>query len=257
MRITGDLTRRAFALLALACPLAVQADVLQVTVMGQESVAPKFVLDDGKPPEGLCPDIMHAVEAVEPRLHFGGFERARSLAFIEDALGRGSAGAACALVDSPVRRTVAVRINVPLYEARYRLAAAAGDSTAVRSLDELARSKHVVNTARGSGYIDELRQRGLVIDDSTGDTVVNLRKTVHGHGRYTYLNEMTMFYYIRTAGLDGKLTVLPTVFRPGYVYFWVSKKADPAVAPLLEAALVKLRANGELGRIYTRWSRLR
>ena len=30
-----------------------------------------------------------------------------------------------------------------------------------------------------------------------------------------------------------------------------------AVAPLLEAALVKLRANGELGRIYTRWSRLR
>src|SRR5450830_165943 len=48
MRITGDLTRRAFTLLALACPLAVQAGVLQVTGMGEESVAPKFVLaDDG------------------------------------------------------------------------------------------------------------------------------------------------------------------------------------------------------------------
>jgi glutamate/aspartate transport system substrate-binding protein len=200
---------------------------------------------------------MRAVEAVEPKLRFAGFERARSLAFIEDALGRGTASAACALVESSVRHDVAVRINVPLYEARYRLAAAAGDTAAVQSLDELARSKHVVNTARGSGYVAELKQRGLAIDDSTGDSAVNLRKTVHGHGRYTYLNEMSMFYYIRTAGLNGQLTVLPTVFRSGYVYFWVSKKADPAVAPLLEAALAKLKANGELARIYAQWSRLR
>ncbi|MFL6709869.1 MAG: substrate-binding periplasmic protein [Massilia sp.] len=219
-------------------------------------MAPKFVLDEGKRPQGLCPDIMAAIEAVEPRLRFTGFDRARSLAFIEDAMARGNALAACALVDSSIRNNVARRINVPLYEARYRLAAAAGDTAPVHSLDELARGRQLVNTARGSGYVNDLKARGVAVDDSSGDSVVNLRKTVHGHGRYTYLNEMSMFYYIRSAGLEAQLTVLPTVFHTGSLYFWVSRKADPALAPMLEAALIKLKANGELERISAHWSRL-
>src|SRR5438445_661811 len=123
MRKNRNLTRRALALAALACPLAMAAVPVVVPVMAQESVAPKFVLDDGQRPQGLCPDIMAAIEAVEPRLRFTGFDRARSLAFIEDAMARGNALAACALVDSAIRHDVATRINVPLYEARYRLAA--------------------------------------------------------------------------------------------------------------------------------------
>lgn len=258
MRIAGTLHCWSIALVAMAAHAPAQAapPLLAVPVLAQESVAPKFVLEDGKPPQGLCPEIMTAVEAVEPRLRFAGFDRPRSLAFIHDAVARGKALAACALVDSPMRREIAVRINVPLYEARYRLAAAAGNQPAsVRSLDDLARSRQLVNTARGSGYVDELKARGVAIDDSTGDSVVNLRKTVHGHGRYTYLNEMSMFYYIRAAGLERQLTVLPTVFRAGSVYFWVSKRADPSLAPMLEAALIRLKANGELERIAAHWSR--
>lgn len=260
MRIAGNLHYWGIALVAIArhAPALAAAGPITVPVLAQESVAPKFVLEDGKPPQGLCPEIMAAVEAVEPRLRFAGFDRARSLAFIEDAVGRGKALAACALVDSRIRRDIAVRVNVPLYEARYRLAAATGDQgAAVRSLDELARSRQLVNTARGSGYVEELKARGVAIDDSTGDSVVNLRKTAYGHGRYTYLNEMSMFYYIRAAGLERQLTVLPTVFRAGALYFWVSKRADPSVAPMLEAALIRLKANGELERIAAHWSRQR
>lgn len=234
-------------------PPACAGDVLTVPIMAQESVAPKWILGDGKP-QGMCADVLAAVERIEPRLRFVGHDRARSLAVIEHGLARGNIWAACALVDSPTRQRIAVRLKVPLYEARYRLAAAAGDDEAVHTLEDLVRLKPLVNTPRGSGYIADLRARGLEIDDSTGDSVTNLRKTMHGHGRYTYLNESSMLYYIRTEKLDKRLKVLPTVFNPGWVYFWVSKHADPAVAPAIEAALVRLKTDGELARIYTRWT---
>jgi polar amino acid transport system substrate-binding protein len=241
---------------AFACLPAAASGELTVPILAQESVAPKWIAGQGKP-QGICADVLAAIENIDPRIRFVGHDRPRSLAVIEDSLARGTVWGACALVDAPVRHRIAVRISVPLYETRYRLAAAAGDTEAVDSLDDLARRKPLVNTARGSGYIAELKSRGLEIDDSTGDSVTNLRKTIHGHGRYTYLNESSMMYYIRTAGLQNKLTVLPTVFNPVHTYFWVSKRADPALAPAIEAALAKLKASGELARIYARWTKLR
>lgn len=228
-------------------------ELITVPILAQESVAPKWVFE-GDRPRGMCADLLAAIERIDPALRFTGYDRPRSLAFIEDAMARGSAWAACALVDSEVRRKVAVRASVPLYEARYRLAVVAGDKAQVNSLNELARMKPLVNTPRGGGYIADLKSRGIEVDDSTGDSLTNLRKTLHGHGRYTYLNESSMLYYIRVAGLEDQLTVLPTVFSQGSVYFWTSKRADPALAPAIEAALVKLKANGELARIYQRWT---
>lgn len=227
--------------------------LITVPILAQESVAPKWVFE-GDRPRGMCADLLAAIERIDPALRFTGYDRPRSLAFIEDAMARGSAWAACALVESEVRRKVAVRASVPLYEARYRLAVVAGDKAQVNSLNELARMKPLVNTPRGGGYIADLKSHGIEVDDSSGDSLTNLRKTLHGHGRYTYLNESSMLYYIRVAGLEDHLTVLPTVFNQGSVYFWTSKRADPALAPAIEAALAKLKANGELARIYQRWT---
>lgn len=224
-----------------------------VPILAQESVAPKWIPSDGAP-RGMCADVLAAIERVDPRIAFTGHERARSLAVIEDGLARGTVWAACALVDSPRRRRIAVRASVPLYEARYRLAAAAGDTEAVRSLEQLAQRKILVNTPRGSGYIASLKAMGIEVDDSTGDSITNLRKTVHGHGRYTYLNESSMLYYVRAAGLQHRIVILPTVFSGGWLYFWTSRKADPALAPAIDAALRKLEANGELARIYRHWT---
>ncbi len=253
----GKPAKAVFASIALlAGASAFAGGNLMVPIMAQESVAPKWILDEGKP-QGMCADLLKAIEAVDSRLHFVGYDRPRSLAAVEDAMQRGTVWAACALVDSPARRNIAIRSSVPLYEARYRLAAAVGDTEPVNSLDDLARRKPLVNTPRGSGYIADLKARGIEIDDSTGDSLTNLRKTMHGHGRYTYLNESSMLYYMRVGKLDGKLIVLPTVFVTGSLYFWTSKQADPLVAPAIDAALAKLKASGELSRIYARWTRPR
>jgi glutamate/aspartate transport system substrate-binding protein len=245
----------------LACTLLLMAGPVmaaQITVpmMAQESIPPKWILDHGKA-RGLCPDLIAAIERVEPRIHFTGYDRGRSLMVIEDALASGHVWAACGMLDSPRRRSVALRSVVPVYESRHRLAAVAGDMQVVNNLDDLVRLKPLINTARGSGYIGELKARGIEVDDSTGNNVVNLRKILAGHGRYTYMNELSLTHLIRSEHLENKVKILPAVFNTVPLYFWVSRKADPELAPMLDQALVRLKASGELARIYERWARLK
>ena len=253
----GDFRRTARRLacaLLLASGAAAAGTPMTVRVVAQESIPPKWVMANGLP-QGLCPDLMAAIERVEPRIRFAGYDRARSLPVIEDALDTGKVDAACALLDSPRRRSVAIRSQAGLYEVRHRLAAVSGDLQVVNNLDDLARLNPLINTARGSAYILQLKARGIAVDDSTGDNVVNLRKTMHGHGRYTYMNELSLLYLIRTERLEGKIRMLPAVFNAEPVYFWTSRKADPALAPLLDQAIARLKASGELARIYERWAR--
>jgi polar amino acid transport system substrate-binding protein len=259
MRMTGygnpsRMRRLACALLLLAGNAA--AAQLTARVMAQESIPPKWILEDGIP-QGLCPDVFAAIERVEPRIRFAGYDRGRSILVIEDALASGKVSAACGLVDSPRRRSVALRSQFPLYQVRHRLAAVAGDAQVVNSLADLAQLKALVNTARGSGYIARLKELGIPVDDSTGDNVVNLHKIMAGHGRYTYMNELSLVHLIRSEHLEDKVRMLPAVLNEEPLYFWVSRKADPALAPLLDQALGRLKANGELARIYDRWASLK
>jgi glutamate/aspartate transport system substrate-binding protein len=245
----------------LACALLLIAggasgNTMKVRILAQESIPPKWILD-GNGARGLCPDLFAAIARVDPHIHFTGYDRGRSLPVIEDALGSGRVDAACGLLDSPARRRVAIRSSEPVFEARLRLAAVASDTQVVNNLDDLVRLHPLINTARGSGFIEELKARGIEVDDSTGDNIVNLRKILHGHGRYTYMNELSLVYLIRTEHLEKKVRILPAVFNEEPLYFWVSRKADPALAPAIDQALARLRASGELARIYDRWANLK
>lgn len=231
-----------------------QCAPVTVQVLAQEAIPPKWVVDGGAP-RGLCPEFLAAIEKVEPRVRFAGYETGRSLLIIEDSLGSGKAGAACALLDSPRRQSVARIVGPPLYLVRHRLAALATDNAVINNMEDLARLKPLVNTARGSAYILQLKAYGIEVDDDTGDSRVNLRKILAGHGRFTYMNELTLQHYIRSEQLEGKLKILPVVLREEGVYFFVSRKMAPATAQMIDAALVKLKASGELARIYERWSK--
>jgi polar amino acid transport system substrate-binding protein len=260
MKMSGDIKSGRLACW-LACALLVASNAaasgqMTVQIMAQESIPPKWLVEGG-PPQGLCPEILAAIERIEPQLKFSGFDRGRSLLVIENALETGRVSAACGLLDSPRRQSVAIRLRVPLYDVKHKLAAAADDLQVVNNLDDLVRLKPLVNTARGSAYILQLKALGIAVDDSTGDSIVNLRKILHGHGRYTYMNELSLNYFIQAGRLEDKVRILPAVFNEEPVYFWVSRKADPALAPVIERALARLKANGELARIYERWSRPR
>jgi polar amino acid transport system substrate-binding protein len=229
------------------------AQAVTVQVMAQETIAPKWI-ERGERVSGICPDILAALERIEPRLKFAGYRRGRSLPAIEAALASGDSGAACALLASSRRHEVARIVGPPLYPIRHRLAGRATDRAEVETLDDLARINALVNTARGSAFVERLAAAGVRVDDSTGDNVVNLRKVLAGHGRFTYMNELSLQYYIHAYQLQGQVRIQPLLMEEPS-YFWVSRKAEPQVARLIGPALARLAASGELKRIHTRWSR--
>lgn len=240
-----------FLLLACLSGLAdALAGPLQVRVAGQEALMPKWVHLRNRV-AGICPDIMMAVERVEPRLHFTGHRQSRSLSGIEIGLDNGSLDAACALVPSKRRLAIGHAAGPPLYIVRHRLVALASDDADVHSVRDLARTGALVVAQRGATFTDELRAAGVRIDDATDDNGVNLKKLLAGHGRFVDINELTLHHYLRSdAVLAQQVRILPAVLKEESTYFWVGRKADPAIAQLLGPALEKLRASGELGRIY-------
>lgn len=228
------------------------AEPFVLRVLAQESIPPKWLPRNG-PPQGLCPDILAAIEKVAPQLRFSGTGEIRSVPHIESGLESGKVHAACALLDTPRRRQIAHLVGKPLYLVRHRLAAAAGDKAVINNFGDLVKLGALVNTPRGAAYSDQLRALGVAVDDSTGDNVVNLRKVLAGHGRFTYMNELSLGWIIRSEGMAATVRVLPTVLKEEPIYFWVSRKADPAAVAIVDQALTKLAANGELARIYERW----
>jgi glutamate/aspartate transport system substrate-binding protein len=250
----GKTPGRRIRLLALALGLAACAGAsgMEVRVAAPEAIAPKWIAAPERP-AGICPDIMAAVERIEPRLHFTGYRRSRSLPGIEAGLESGSLDAACALVPTPRRRAIAVQAGKSVYVTRHLLAARAGDQAVVRDMQDLVRLGALVTSQRGSAFTDRLKEAGVRVDDASDDNGLNLRKMLGGHGRFAYLNELSLQHHIRKEGLGERVRVLPVVLGAEPAYFWVSRKADPALAGLLADAIDKLKAEGELERIYARW----
>lgn len=226
------------------------AGPLEVRIAGQEALMPKWVHLRNRV-AGICPDMLAAIERVEPRLHFSGYRQSRSLTGIEMGLENGSLDAACGLVASKRRLAIGQAAGPPIYIVRHRLVGRAGDHADVHSVEELLRTHALVVAQRSAVFTEELRAAGVRIDDATDDNGVNLRKLLAGHGRFVDMNELTLHHYLRDAALAQRVRILPAVLKEEPTYFWVGRKADPAVARLLGAALEKLRASGELERIYT------
>ncbi|MEC5161145.1 MULTISPECIES: substrate-binding periplasmic protein [unclassified Janthinobacterium] len=253
MNNLGKLMLGSAALVVQPCPAAAEQGPIQLRVLAQESIPPKWVIRGGRM-DGLCPDILAAIEKIEPRVRFSGYADYRSLPVIEQSLSSGAVGAACALLDTPRRQQIARIVGQPLYSVRHRLAAASAETAMPRNFDELIKLKPLIATPRGASYSEQLRVMGLAVDDSTGDNMVNLKKVAAGHGRFFYMNELTMGWLLQSDEVRGKVRMLPGVLKEEPIYFWISKKADPAAAAIVERAIDRLHANGEMARIYKRWA---
>jgi glutamate/aspartate transport system substrate-binding protein len=225
-----------------------------VRLMAQEGSAPKWIIYDDHV-EGICPDIIVALERTEPRLRFHGYGQGRALPAIEAGLASGEVQAACALQDSSRRRAMARAAGKPLYMVRHLLAGRASDDARVKDIGDLVRLHALVNVAPSSATVERLRTAGVAVDQSSGDTLVILRKLLAGHGRFIFMDELTLARNLRATGLEDRIRLLP-VLSDEPTWFWVSRKADPQVVRLIEGALARIRASGELERIHARWSRV-
>ncbi|MDW5415572.1 ABC transporter substrate-binding protein [Iodobacter sp. CM08] len=218
-------------------------------IAAQEGVSPKFIFQSN-PLTGQCPDILRAIEQLDPSIHFDLDPHPTPMARVEYGLFTGGLDAACALLETTKRSEGALRIATPLYFVQEKLLARSDDKVRVKSFNELAALGGLVATPAGAAYVQLLKARGIAVDDSSGDSLVNLKKVLSKRVRFFYISELSGLYAIRANHLEGQLQLLPDALHQEAMYFWLSKKVPPAMVIKVENALKQLQNNGELQRIF-------
>jgi len=221
----------------------------------QEGSAPKYLT--GSNPAGvggLCPEILRAIEGVDPEIHFEIDPKPTPLRRIEKSLQEGRLDVLCALLDTPRRHQIAHRLSTPVYAVRERLVALRSEALSSQGFDDLARTGALVATQAGASYADKLRQHGVAVDET--DTVAALRNIVRHRVRYYYGNELTCVYYIKAGRMSAELGLVPGVMGETPSHFWAARHLEPALVKRLDAALIKLKRNGTLERIYNRYAEM-
>lgn len=229
-------------------PLAQAAPSIHVPA--QEKSPHKFILD-GQQASGICPDLLRALERLDPELRFHGYDTPLSLPLIEAGLRHATVGAACGLLEQAERHAYASRLLPPLYRVRHMVVARADDGANPQSLAELRTlvGDKALIAVRGSAYPPMLREAGFKVDDSTGDYQTNLRKLLAGRARFFYGGEHALWRSMQQAHLTQSLRLLPTVFAEEPIYLWTTRQLPAVQRDRIARGLERLQASGELAAI--------
>jgi polar amino acid transport system substrate-binding protein len=235
------------------CGIFSHATAVELPTSGRDS-APFFILKDGKA-SGVCPDIYDALERVNPEIRIRGAEKLLSLSLNEHALESGSSAINCGLGKSPHREPF-VRYVELVATTTMQVAVRRDDAIqTIRDLDELAQlsKKDPVIVRRATVFADRLKERGVVIDDSSADNAANLNKLLAGRGRFYYNIDYLLAAQMRESAMAGKVRVLPTAMEKQSVYLVVSSKVDPSVDAMISEAYATLRKRGDIDAIFKRY----
>ncbi len=230
------------------------AQTTTLRTVAQEGSAPKYMDTDGAA-SGHCPDIFAAIEKLDKGLHFAIDPRPTPVKRIEAELKDGQLDVICALLDTPLRNDIALRITTPLYTLQERLVGRKDDADTIRSVQDLAQSGDLVVTQSGASYATELRRNGVKVIETPGGSVVALRNVANKRARFYYTNELTGAHYIKAEGLSDQLRLHPVVMQSSLSYMWASRNLDAATVRRLEQAVAQLKRSGELDRIYQRYQK--
>ncbi|MBV8656448.1 MAG: transporter substrate-binding domain-containing protein [Burkholderiales bacterium] len=230
---------------------AYAADVV-LRVAGQEGVPPKFIYESGTV-TGICPDILRAIEQSDAGVRFVGDDKPLSVPLIEQQLENGTADIACALIDTPRRRSVANRVEFPLYSVHERVAVRIDDNVEVNDLAGLVRAGGIIVTFSGAAYAPMLRRLGATVDDSNADAISGMRRVQSGHARFLYMSDLAMERALHESHMEGQIKILPVVLNTEPLYMWVSAKLPGDVLHRIEHAVAQLSTSGTLSRIYDKY----
>lgn len=238
--------------LMLALPCAAQ----QVRIAAQEGTEPKFQPAANNLVEGICIDILQAVEKLQPGITFTGQHTLKPLTRIFSELISGQEDIACALQFTAQRAAQFHFFGPVVYQTEYHLLARMDDPVAIHHWDDVRKlgKQDVILANRGFAAATMLADMGgVTFDASSASPQLNLQKLVAGRGRLYLHHGPGLPRLLERNGMAGKVRILPTVLYRGQMVFAASPKADPGAIARIEQALFQLEHSGELERIARRW----
>jgi len=203
---------------------------------------------------GLCREIMQAVQRADPGIGFSGLELHAPLARIERLLDLGEIDVFFCLLKTPEREQRWTYLPVPLYRIRYRAAQRVGDTTPLRTLQDLAaagRRKPVV-VARGTVLAHVLKEAGVPMAEA-GSEREALKMLALERTDVVFGQDINLSNNIRDGGYRGVLRMAPTVFREDAQYAVVARQVPAEVQERLTRALQQLERKGQLKAIADRY----
>lgn len=243
------------ALLMLALVGGAMAEPVRLNSRGRDS-APIYIYGQGTV-SGICPDVLAALEEVDPALRFNGIQEISSLPLIEQGLGSGFLDVHCGLGRSPTREAVAQVAGPALFAIQEVVAVRSEDQVSVPDYASLARLAQqpngVVIVRRSSVFVAHLRDHGVLFDDQSADNDTNIQKLLAGRGRFFYNASYLLNHQIARLQLSGRIKLLPTIFNVEPVYLMASRQLDPALVKRLAQAIERIRDSGRLKTILQKY----
>jgi ABC-type amino acid transport substrate-binding protein len=229
-----------------------------IRVAIQEDSAPKYLTGTQSLPgrvEGICPDIMRAIEKQLPGTRFEFEARPQPLRRIEHRMEEGELDANC-LVANNERREKFIAVPPRLFSFDYYLIARANDPVDIHDWDDVRRlgANGKVLILSGTGVTESLRSvGGLRFEESGKSASVNLRKLVMGRGRFFYYRIHDWDTQLRAAMVAGQVRILPTRMDSVHFQLMFGRHAGPELPGQIGRALQGLEANGTLSQIRDKW----
>jgi len=245
----------ALASTLMLCAAAVAAT--EIRTVAQIGTEPKFLADPRTGAvRGICIDIMHAIERLDPGLHFSGQQFWMPLIRIYSAMDQGTVDASCGLSHAVDRDSKYRFIGPALFSIRYYLIARRDDPVAIANWDDVRKlgREGVVLANRGFGGVTVLRDAGVpLIDANAASPQLNVQKLLARRGRFFFHRNPGLQAMLDRTGFADKVRILPTEMARVPLYFVVGKHVAADVVERLRVALQALEKSGELESIARSW----
>ena len=231
---------------ALALPGA-QAQELTLRTVQQASSIYKYDPESGPQRPGICMDVLHAVERVDPGLRFTGLEQVMPLRRVERMLGEGQVDAFFCLLRSPERERQWRYLPIPLYNVRHVIAQRLDDLRPVDSLANLATMSQIkpVLVTRGTVLARKLDIAGVNLSEVSSEREA-LQMLTLGRTDAIYGQDVNLVRHIRDARLGDRVRIGRTVFQEEAQYLVVRSDLPQPIVDRLTEALRRLERDGVL-----------
>lgn len=228
--------------------------VLRLKTVSQDNALVKYNPASTEMP-GICYEIIKEVERADSGLKFVGLERKMSIGRIESYLDKGSIDIFFCLIKSASREKTMNFFSEKLYPVNTVFVVRKHDPIDVSNFKQVEKVQegNTVLVNRGSILKEDLVGYKFPINDHAKDTMQLLKMLESGRGRFVYMQDIEIRSFLREHGLKGRYRILPAKLVSTYQRVTFRKGLPDHARARVAKALKKLRDNGRLEAIYSKY----
>jgi len=231
---------------------SVHADDL---IAGVYITPPKYIITENGNVEGLCIEIMRALEKTDPQIQFS-LDRFMPFSRVMDELRSGVIDVYIGGAWTEEREKIYIYLQPPIYDVDLIMAVRSDDTVDVDSFDEirsLEGDKTILSLfgTTSSKYI--LAQDGLKVDNDGKSLEENLDKLLYPRARFFFYHDLSLNYIVKQDAYKDKVRLLPHSYKHHSHYIVFSPMTPKSKVMMVQAALTKISESGELAAIVKKY----